>query len=56
MSNVHERPRRIFSSAVAAFAVALLGLAMPSPAQAAPAHAWGAATVCVESQVGSEWR
>ena len=56
MSNVHERPRRIFSTAVAAFAVALLGPAMPSPAQAAPAHAWGAATVCVESQVGSEWR
>ena len=45
----------IVATGLAAFAVALLGLAMPSPAQAAPAHAWSATTVCVESRVGSEW-
>jgi hypothetical protein len=39
------------------FAVALVVLAMPSPAQAEPVpeHAWGQSTVCVESHVGPEW-
>ena len=41
------------ATGLVALAVALLGLALPSPAQAAPTHAWSATTVCVESHVGS---
>lgn len=68
VSSSHERPRAaitrwfrsdrrvtIVTTGLAAFATALLGLAVPSPAQAAPANAWSATTVCVESHVGSEW-
>ena len=45
----------ILGSGVAAFAVALLGLAVPSPARATTAHAWSATTICVESHVASKW-
>ena len=55
VSHVHERLRTILATGLAAFSVALLGLAVPAPAQAAPTHAWSATTVCVESHVGSEW-
>ena len=68
MSSIHERPRAaitrwfrsdrlstIVATGIAAFAVGLLSLAVPAPAQAAPTHTWSATTVCVESHVGSEW-
>ena len=68
MSSIHERPRAaitrwfrsdrlsaIVATGIAAFAVGLLSLAVPAPAQAAPMHTWSATTVCVESHVGSEW-
>jgi hypothetical protein len=68
VSSIHDRPRAantrrlrsdhlstIVATGVAALAVVLLGLAVPSPAQAASTHAWSATTVCVESHVGTEW-
>ena len=68
VSSIHERPRAantrwfrsdrlstIVATVLAACAVALLGLAVPAPAEAAPTHTWSATTVCVESHVSSEW-
>jgi hypothetical protein len=55
VSSIRQHPRTTVATVLAAFAVALLGLAAPSPAQAAPVHTWSATTVCVESHVGSAW-
>ena len=52
---MHERLVSTVVGGLAAFAVALLGPSVPAPAEAAPAHAWDATTVCVESHVGSPW-
>ena len=50
-----DRAGTLVAAGLVAFAVALLGLAVPSPARATPTHAWSDTTVCVESHVGSEW-
>ena len=57
MGDVHVRARAVIGwrTGLAAIVVALSGLAVPAPAQAASAHAWRATTVCVESHVGREW-
>jgi hypothetical protein len=56
-----DRARSRSGVGLAVLAIAVLGLLVPTPAQAgpshdrAPAHAWSDTTVCVQSHVGREW-
>jgi len=56
VSDIHRLcSGRLVAAGLAAFAVALLGLSVPAPARATPAHAWSESTICVESHVGPAW-